>query len=45
MNKFKSNKVNVPVGTLKQSSKSIVLSQRDMDFVEYSIYGDVSKPD
>jgi HNH endonuclease len=43
VNRFKSNKVNLPMEELKSSSKPHRISYRDMDLIEYSVYGDVHR--
>ena len=45
VNKFKSNKVGISMDELKQSSKPVRLSHKDMDLIEYSIMGSVNRYD
>ena len=40
VNRFKSNKVDVPVNQMHGSSKKLILTPQHMDLIEYAIYGD-----
>ncbi len=40
VNRFKSNKVDVPLNEMHNSSRKLVLTPYEMDLVEYSVYGD-----
>ena len=41
VNRYKSDKVNLPAWDLHKNSKKIHLKHEQMDLLEYSIYGDV----
>ena len=45
VNRFKSNKMNLSLEELRRSSKPLKLSTRDMDLLEYAIYGEVHRFD
>ncbi len=45
VNRFKSNKMNLSMEELRKSSKPLRLSVRDMDLLEYAIYGEVHRFD
>ena len=40
VNRFKSNKIEVPIQNLRQSSRVMKLTYQQMDFIEYAIFGD-----
>ena len=42
-NRFKSNKVNVPDEEMRKNSKKHRLNYRDMDLMEYAVYGEVHR--
>ena len=45
VNRYKSNKVNLAVSDMQQNSKIHKITHRDMDLVEYALYGDINRYD
>ena len=40
VNRYKSNKMEVPIDEMHNSSRKLVLTQYEMDLIEYTVYGD-----
>ena len=40
VNRFKSNKMEVPIDEMHNSSRKLVLTPYEMDLIEYTVYGD-----
>ena len=45
VNRYKSNKVNLSMEELRKGTKVHRLNQRDMDLIEYAVYGEVHRYD
>ena len=40
VNRFKSNKVDVPLNEMHNSSRKLIMTPYEMDLIEYTVYGD-----